>query len=53
MMIEFFDKLFSAQTVFILALINLGIALFTANVPAICGWLVATIGAGQLMMLGK
>lgn len=52
-MIDFFDKLFSAQTVFILALINLGIAIFTGNVPAICGWLVATIGAGQLMILGK
>ena len=52
-MIDFFDKLFSAQTVFILALINLGIAIFTGNIPAICGWLVATIGAGQLMMLGK
>lgn len=52
-MIDFFDKLFSAQTVFILSLINLGTAIFTGNVPAICGWLVATIGAGQLMMLGK
>ncbi len=52
-MIDFFDKLFSAQTVFVLALINLGIAIFTGNVPAICGWLVATISSGQLMMLGK
>lgn len=52
-MSEFFNKLFSAQTVFILALINLGTVIFTGNVPAICGWLVAAIGAGQLMILGK
>lgn len=52
-MSDFFNKLFSAQTVFILALINFAIAIFTGNIPAICGWLVATIGAGQLMMLGK
>ena len=52
-MMKFFEKLFSAQTVFILALINLGIALFTGNVSAICGWLVAAIGAGQPMILGK
>jgi hypothetical protein len=53
MMTKFFDKLFTAQTVFILSLINLGLAIFTANIPAICGWLVATLGAVELMMLGK
>lgn len=52
-MSDFLNKLFSAQTVFILALINFAIAIFTGNVPAICGWLVAAIGAGQLMILGK
>lgn len=52
-MTKFFDKLFTAQTVFILSLINLGLAIFTANIPAICGWLVATLGAVELMMLGK
>ena len=52
-MSDFFNKLFSAQTVFILALINFAIAIFTGNIPAICGWLVAAMGAGQLMMLGK
>ena len=52
-MSDFLDKLFSAQTVFILSLINFAIAIFTGNVPAICGWLVAAMGAGQLMLLGK
>lgn len=52
-MSEFFNKLFSAQTVFILALINFAIAIFAMNFAGICGWLVAATCAGQLMMLGK
>ena len=50
---KFFEKLFSAQTVFILALINLGIALFTGNISAICGWIVATLGTAQLIKFGE
>ena len=47
------NKLFSYQIVLILALINLGVALFTGNISAACGWITAMLGAAHLTSLGE
>jgi hypothetical protein len=40
-------------TFIILALINFGLACYTANFSAICGWLTALLGGIQLYVLEK